>query len=338
MMNASYSLLQASSPTVFYMEPVPVYPKCITGYVENQGALGYWHPPTNRYVTRIVPSTQFLSYCISHEDRVYGIDENYGAKGSSLYEFRRQDTDDIIVSNKVSDQNVKGAVFLLKTDKFFYIPGFGSDNLWIVDALTFHSFTVVPTGPRPHGIYLHLDTFYVPCRGEVEKDNADLIYRYQKDDLSIVLPPVDLSRIQSDMGPRHVLFMGHVMYVVTEFACEVLKLDLDEDARLLKRVRMTSPITPDTTGAEIRYHQNAIYTTLRIKDQSGYLIHYDEDLNERGRLKVGRNPRFFHLDASDVFAIVLNQEDQSFTIIHLQQWKIVSTVTDLNLSPQCFVP
>ena len=150
----------------------------------------------------------------------------------------------------------------------------------------------------------------------------------------MILPIIDLSDIQPDMGPRHLLFVDDFMFVVTEFACQVLKIDL-RDMKLVNRTTMTNPITQDTTGAEIRGKQEVIYVTLRISGRPGYLLRFDDNLHDTGRLQVGRNPRFFDIDGD--LAVVLNQDDQSMTIIDLQQWKIISTVSDLKLNPQTFV-
>lgn len=307
-------------------------PDLITGFIGNYGALSYFNPYSKQYISRTLPSTQFLSYCINHHDIIYCVDENYSEKGSSLYQFEFKNDDIVISDIIISDPNIMGAVFILEHDPFLYIPGFGSDNIWIMANNISHF--IVPTCHKPHGIYFYEDIFYVPCRGDADYD-ANLIYRYKNNDLSIILSPIDLGHIQSNMGPRHLIFVNHFLYVVTEFASRTLRLDLDDMDQYL--ITSDNNIGSEQTGGEIRFIKGKIYVTIRVKNQPGYLVRYDTELNEMGRLIIGKSPRFFDSNREDDVIVVLNQDDQSFTLIDVQQWKIISTIHNLGISPQCFV-
>lgn len=308
------------------------YPALITGFMNDQGALSVCN--SFAYTSHTMPSAEFLSYCVKDvKKNMYFLDENYGETGSSFYQIGA-DKEEIRVLQKISNREVKGGVFILEHADSFFIPGFHSQNIWMIDK-QFRSVGTVRTCPNPHGIYFYNDVFYVPCRGALENNDANYIYRYMNNDLSVSLPDINLSGIQPNMGPRHLVFLERFMYVVTEYACEILKIDTD-DLSLVKRVKMTDAITPEMTGGEIRTINDLIFSTLRKKDQPGELIRHDKDLNETGRLIVGKNPRFFNFDDSGFFIIVLNQDDQSFTVIDLEQWKIVDTV-GLEISPQCFI-
>lgn len=305
------------------------YPSVISGYIGNTGALSYFDSFHKTYVSMVLPSTQFLSYCISLDDYTfYGVDENYTE--SSLYLF-----ENVNISQKISNKDVQGAVFIRQHDSFLYIPGFASDNLWVINQPSFTTRVIVPTGPHPHGIYFYEDVFYVPCRGDVEHNDADFIYRYKNNDLSVVLDPINLGFIKKNAGPRHLAFVDNFVYIMTEFSCQIIRLDV-KNFSSYKTVTMIDPITSDTTGAEILHHKHVIYSTLRIKNHPGHFIRYDMDLSETGRLMVGINPRFFKFNEWD-YAVILNQDDQSFTIIDVNNWKIISTVTDLQIFPQCFI-
>lgn len=309
------------------------YPNVMSGVVGNTGALSCYDSFQQIYVPTIIPTTQFLSYCIpSGDSSFYAIDENYA--GSSLYEFENIDST-IKPLRKTYNKEILGGVFILQHDSFLFVPGFQSNNLWVINESSFTTVNTVETGPNPHGIFFNQDIFYVPCRGDINNNNANFIYRYKNNDLSNPLDKIDLRFIKDNTGPRHLAFIGDFMYVVTEFSCQIIRLDL-HNLSDYKTTTMISPVTPDTTGAEIVSQKSSIYTTLRIKNQPGHFIRYDTNLNETGRLKVGVNPRFFNLIEQD-YAIILNQDDQSFTVIDINDFKIVSTITNLQISPQCFV-
>jgi len=322
----------------FYPDPFHFFPDILTGYQGNAspvGAINKYDSFQQQYHLIALSSALFFSYCIPFEKNTFFcIDENYGERGSTCYLFENKDTG-LDTIRLTSNPNVLGGVFILHHESFVYVPGFGSNNLWIIDLESFQTHSIVSTGSRPHGIYFYQDVFYVPCRGNPNDEDANYIYRYRSQDLSITLDPIDLSVIQPNMGPRHLCFVDHFMYAITEFACTIVRIDLNDFHNTTNTV-MIDRASNDTTGGEIREKDGFLYATLRRKGQSGCFLKYDLELNRIGCLIVGTTPRFFNFFDSGT-AIVLNQDDQSYTMISLQEWKILSTVTDLRMSPQCFL-
>ena len=273
----------------------------------------------NNQTFHLPTKTQFLSYTLPsqyNDSIVYIIDENY-EKGSSIFEVSGQNV------KTLTHPDVLGAVHILETQEYLYIPGFGSNNIWIVDRIKWSTDRVVITGARPHGIYqCQGDIFHVPCRDD------DTIRRYQNTDLSIELDPIVLV---SGSGPRH-LDCHDAYYIITEFSCEIIRAHPNGTMDNIKIIHERSG--QGMTGAEIVHRGDVLYVTLRIKDQDGYFLRYDDSsLQETGRIRVGRTPRFFFI--MDDIICVLNQDDQSMMLIDPDKWKIMTIISDLPLFPQC---
>jgi 6-phosphogluconolactonase (cycloisomerase 2 family) len=270
-----------------------------------------------------IPNSQFISFVTKSGNDYYAIDENYG--GSRLFRLQKNSSS-LYITDTISEPACRGAVFIEKTDDRFFIPCFGSDNLWVVNDL-FRTETIMGTGHRPHGAYMYRDTLYVPCRGDRGYRSDEIrIYDTRLRELSPI-------RLGSDAGPRHMIFVNDSFYVVTEFSHRVFRFSV-VDHRYLGQTDLV-PDHPDNTiitGSEIRFleSKNRIVVALRYEGRPGRLLFLDTDLNEICRTEVGRNPRFFDLYGDSV--IVLNQDDKNLMWIGSD----TETSADLGMNPQSF--
>jgi hypothetical protein len=294
-----------------------------------------------------LPDSLFASFIIKRDkDKNYVIDENYDSSmGSTLYEIT---SSSLHISKSISNKNCLGGVFLLSINTYIYIPGFGSNNIWIVDNELTKTIALVPiqVGTNPHSIYYHNDIFYVLCRGMNEIPNSsNFINVYKSFDLSVRLSTIDLSIISNgevvNSGPRHGVFLeNNLFYIITEFTHQIVMIDVSDPQNVFYKGSTVIEYDGDCTGAEIRYFDQFIYVSLRItKDgQSlpGRLYKYSLDLLQNEYITVGKNPRFFNI--IDTNAIVLNMDSNSYTEIDLNTWKILDTIYfDPPFNPQCFV-
>lgn len=259
-------------------------------------------------LVQVIENSMFISYMIKVDGGlVYAIDENYA--GSRFFEWNG--------TRQVRDERCLGAVYIEQHNATFYIPCFGSDNIWVVSD-QFETLRMVPTCHKPHGIYRHDSSFYVPCR------DSDSVHIY---DYGWTL----IGQLEVKGGPRHLLFVNNDTFIITEFTCQIINY---RHHIYRKHVDLTQD-EDDVSCAEIRYSEPWVMASIRRENEPGELVLYDLELNEKKRILVGTTPRFFDI-IDNTTIIVLDQDDGQYTAINTQTWESVISGY-LGMNPQCFV-
>ncbi|WP_035812952.1 lactonase family protein [Jiangella gansuensis] len=172
-----------------------------------------------------------------------------------------------------------------------------------------------PDVPRQQGPHAHM-IVTDPVRGHVLAADlgTDTVYRYDLDEGTGRLNPVDEIRVPAGAGPRHLVLAGDHAYVVNELDSTVTVIDLTRPAVLASVPTYPGPDRGGSQPSAIRLDAAGryLYVANRGPDEIAVLAVDGANVSLVATVPCGgRHPRDIELDPTGRYLYVANQSSDA---------------------------